>query len=124
MIRLKELIAPGMMRAHKLSSKWSSRTTRYKGIIPPLNSIGKITRFNNRFRPTKALRARGYAMVTVKIRLKIVPTTVTITDTPMLRAIISVENMYLYAATVKVSGIRNTARFVSSASLAKDPAMI
>ncbi|MNL83010.1 hypothetical protein D3C87_2105450 [compost metagenome] len=48
----------------------------------------------------------------------------TYTDTPILLIMESVEKMNSYAFKVKVFGIRNTARWVISASDAKEPAMI
>ncbi|MNN97776.1 hypothetical protein D3C81_2170060 [compost metagenome] len=53
----------------------------------------KITMFRNRLRPIRLRRARGYAMVMVKNRLTMVPTTVMYIETPMLLMMESVEKM-------------------------------
>src|SRR5690625_4045565 len=93
-IKLNGLIATGKIKAQIESSNPKFFTTTYVGIIPPLKTMVKITKFKNRFLPPKCFWESGYAIVNVSDKLTSVPKTVIKTDTPILLKKVVVEKIY------------------------------
>ena len=91
--KLKALISTGSTSDHSESSRPSLLTTMKVGIIPPLNSMVNTTMKLMTRRPTSRGLARAYAISAVTSRLRKVPPTVTIVETPMARKMVGVERM-------------------------------
>ena len=109
-IRLKIGTAPGSTKAQIVLINFSLFTTRYVGIIPPLNSIANSKRYIYTFLPRKSILDfdKGYAINTISTTFRIKDKPTRLTEIQKETQNCSSERIFAYASRLKSTGIMDT----------------